>query len=698
MNSIMLGAGVAVLAALTIGLITSRNGLFQSEKDTWLKIFIGVIFLDVLAVTNLLAETGLSGSIPYIRDEIMRMLVTSICLAGGSLFILAGLATWIPRLVRSSRGRDRLRELTDLIDSIQQTCSRRIPASQLLTETTKQVFNTVRPKELIYMKWDEQRNLLAPVRRFPDEKMPPTIILSMMEKDDWLRNVIVNRSATRKVHDGTADFSFDGIPLSLIKGEMIVTIPVIADGRLLGVLAMTFPHESLFEDQDIAVLQVGLSALAVSINSAELRDSYEKSALLMDTHSRLLKIAVDTDSLSDLLVTGKEQFRSFIPYDMLSISVVDGNAAAMKRYSVMASGNKVSERGLSLPVHETVVERVVRTRAGDISNNLTGIVYRDDAWLSKCGFSSRLSIPVFIDDRVVGVASFASMALAGFSEGMMSKAELLAEIFSVAISNSLISDRLKSREKQMQASWRLLSRLASTGNIEEFFDEFAKQVTSGMPVTCCRLSSYNRDADRLHVVTEHSLRGITESAGRTDAETPINLMPRHRSVLESGKALVVNQADEKDRMTDEEIAYSFPNRIRSAMIVPLNVGGTVRGVMSLGEARDPSRRTFDSGDLSFAQMQATQASLALAISDSNTRLKSLRSADQNSAAVLETFSDLSRRMAGPLSSIIGAAELLERNLPDTGSQMMQCVSTIRRNTNKVVKIVDDFKQFRDAVS
>ncbi|MCK4656940.1 MAG: GAF domain-containing protein, partial [candidate division Zixibacteria bacterium] len=153
-----------------------------------------------------------------------------------------------------------------------------------------------------------------------------------------------------------------------------------------------------------------------------------------------------------------------------------------------------------------------------------------------------------------------------------------------------------------------------------------------------------------------------------------------------------------DRMTDEEIAYSFPNRIRSAIIVPLNVGGTVRGVMSLGEARDPSRRAFDSGDLSFAQMQATQASLALAISDSNTRLNSLRSVDQNGAAVLETFSDLSRRMAGPLSSIIGAAELLERNLPDTGSQKNQCVTTIRRNTNKVVKIVDDFKQFRDAVS
>jgi transcriptional regulator with GAF, ATPase, and Fis domain len=380
------------------------------------------------------------------------------------------------------------------------------------------------------------------------------------------------------------------------------------------------------------------------------------------------------------------------------VSVVDDNAAAMKRYSVTASGNMVSEIGLSLPVHETVVEHVVRTRVGDINNNLTGIVYLDDAWLSKCGFNSRLSAPVFVGDRVVGVASFASVALAGFSEEMMSKAELLAEIFSVTISNSLIRDRLNSLDKQMQTSWRLLSRLASTGNIEEFFDEFAKQVTSGMPVTCCRLSSYNRDAGRLRVVTEHSLRDNTEPESHTDAETPVDRMPHHRSVLESGKALVVNQADEKDRMTDEELACSFPDRIRSAMIVPLNVGGTVRGVMSLGEARDPSRRTFDSGDLSFAQMQATQASLALAISDCNTRLKSLRSVDQNGAMLLETFSDLSRRMAGPLSAVIGAAELLELNIPDTGIRMMQCVSTIKRNTNKIVKIVDDFKKFRDAVS
>jgi hypothetical protein len=203
----MLGAGVAVLAVLTIGLITSRNGLFQSERDTWLKIFIGVVFLDVLALINLQAELGLIGVIPYIRDEIMRMLVTSVCLIGGSLFILAGLATWIPKLMRSSRGLGRLRDLTSLIDSIQQKCSRRLPASQLLTETTKQVFDTVRPKELIYMRWDEHRNLLAPVHWFLDETIPPTAILSMMEKDDWLRDVIVNRSATRKVHDGTSDYS-----------------------------------------------------------------------------------------------------------------------------------------------------------------------------------------------------------------------------------------------------------------------------------------------------------------------------------------------------------------------------------------------------------------------------------------------------------------------------------------------------------
>jgi hypothetical protein len=161
--------------------------LFQCEKDTWLKIFIGVIFLDAFVLTNMLAELGNTGSIPYILDELMRMLLTTICLIGGTLFILAGLVSWIPRLMRSSRGLDRLRDLTELIDSIQQTCSRRLSASQLLTEVTKQVFDTVRAIELIYMKWDEQRNLLAPVHRFPDEKMPPTAILSMMEKDDWLR-------------------------------------------------------------------------------------------------------------------------------------------------------------------------------------------------------------------------------------------------------------------------------------------------------------------------------------------------------------------------------------------------------------------------------------------------------------------------------------------------------------------------------
>jgi hypothetical protein len=288
-----------------------------------------------------------------------------------------------------------------------------------------------------------------------------------------------------------------------------------------------------------------------------------------------------------------------------------------------------------------------------------------------------------------------------FDDSLLARAQLISDVLAVTVRNSLLRDELLGWSNRVRDSWVLLSRLVSSGDTDDFFSVFAKQVAMSMPVTCCRVSLYDPEADTLRIKTDYSLRSGSRTGNRMMYEMPLAQMPYHLSVIRSGKALIASARDDlKGGMTEKEMSDGFPDKVRSAMIVPLTIDGTVRGVMSLGEARDPRRRPFGNDDLSFAQMRATQASLAMVIAENQADLKSregIQTIDPAGAALLESLSDVNRRIAGPLSSIIGAAELLDRSAPDTGGRMTQCVRTIRRNAEKVARTLENLRQFRDAV-
>ena len=701
MIDFLLGIGVAALGAFTLGVILSRNSFFQYDRDIWLKLVIGVIFLDITTLIHFLTRLGYAEGIPILGDEIIRTMVTGIFLIGGSLFILSALVVWLPELLQAIPRLRRLCILSDLALNIQQTCSWRIPTSDTIEKVAGQVFQSIKPSQLVYMKWDKEKKVLTPVHRLPKNLSCQPVELPEIENIDWLHETIRKQQPTRKVFSSAVETYTDTLMLYPQVGDVVVTLPVKANGNLFGVMVILLPSENLFELRDVEMLQIGLNSIAGSMEYSSLHNVAERIAVLKDSHSRLLRIALESNNLDDLLTDGLELFKAFVPFDMLSVCVLDENLGAMRRFSIIESGKSVSEKGISLPVHETAIEHVAQTRSTNINNELTSMTYRDDAWLSKCGFGSRLSVPVFIGCRVVGVISFASIAQDKYDEKWMAAAEILAEIFAVTIDGSLTRDKLVFRTNQIKSSWELLWELTSTGNTQGFFDNFVRHITAGMPVTYCRLSTHNAQTNTLCTIAEHNRRDKSESNQSGKRKIPLDKIPRHRLAIESDKVQIVNQTDPDDNMSDEEAKLCFPDKVQSAIIIPLMVNGNIRGVLTLGEMRERQRKSFSADDLSFAQIMGTLASLALSSVESRTMMRSLRKkleGGKTDEKVMRAFSDVNRQMAGPLSSIMGTAELMERNLPTEENQVVNFARTIRKNTNAVIKALDDLKRFKNTMT
>ncbi len=448
----------------------------------------------------------------------------------------------------------------------------------------------------------------------------------------------------------------------------------------------------------LMVVSAVLQILTVSARSSEpsleaVRDDAIRLAILKDAHSQLLTLATSGSEISETLATGGPMLRAFVKHDMVSLAVVDDKLADMKRYSVTDSGNRILERGLSFPVSDTAVEQVVESHKASITGALSGVRYRDDAWLTKCGFRSRISVPVVQNDRVMGVLSFVSMSEHAYSDDDISRASMLTDVFAVAIKLSSAERKLKSFRSHVTESWELLSRMVASGDIGSFQRELVKYFTDTLPATCCRLSVYEKFSGTLTCLAEHYRRRHSAGSNRMTTPVRIDRMPCHSSAVRSEEVVVFNQSDRKRTMTDEEVGLGFPDSMHSGMILPLKIGGRVRGIISVGEIREWKRRSFSSDDIACAEMMAAQASLAIAMSESDARGVSIPEPG-NISIDDGLLSLVNRRMVSPLSSILGATELLEKEAEPDKGKSQEYVAIIRRNVEKAVKALDEFRELR----
>jgi hypothetical protein len=287
-----------------------------------------------------------------------------------------------------------------------------------------------------------------------------------------------------------------------------------------------------------------------------------------------------------------------------------------------------------------------------------------------------------------------------YDETNLQNAGRVSDAFSVAIELATMRDKLAARTSQITGFWDTLAGLMEGGDTKKYLLSLPRKMTSLMPVTCCSLFEVDSEHGNLVRIAGYS-RTTTDQDGQPASVISTGKIPTIQSVIEDGNARVINLADPEYRGAETELELCFRVPVRSAIIVPVYAAGKPRALLALGEKRAWSRRSFSRGDLAIAGIAGSQISLSIVFDES-----AERSASRNRSAATQSvgrdygdaYMQFNRRLASPLSSILGAAELLERNLPNTEGPMIDCVRTIRRNTNRAVKTLSDIREFARSVA
>jgi excisionase family DNA binding protein len=193
----------------------------------------------------------------------------------------------------------------------------------------------------------------------------------------------------------------------------------------------------------------------------------------------------------------------------------------------------------------------------------------------------------------------------------------------------------RARERELETIVETSVAVASEVDLQPLLAEIARRVTHLLDCDFCAVSSYDREAGRVHALAEYDATG--ERLPDTEVYD-LRQYPLTRKVLDEHTPEVVNVDD--PRADAAEVATLRAGGDRSLLMLPLVYRGEAIGLLEASDAR--RARSYSRQELRLCQAVAGQAAVAL----HNT---SLRAASRSGRDDLTALREALRDVAAPLS-------------------------------------------------
>ncbi len=277
----------------------------------------------------------------------------------------------------------------------------------------------------------------------------------------------------------------------------LMAVPVRVEGRVTGVLCVGTTTPGRFTESDVNLLQLAVDRVAVSIELARLLEAERAARAEADVARGRLSFLLEASALLsgslDYATTLANLARLCVPVlaDCCLVDMLEEDGCFRRLAVVVDTPEReaivraLGERyPLDLHARHPIAE-AARTRSAVLIPEVTAetlqAMARDDAHralLARLGVRSRMSVPLMVNDRVLGVLSFCAVHRRYGAEDL-SLAEDLARRAATAIANARLYDEvrraLRLRDELMAAiSHDLAQPLASIRTLAHVLQEEAE--------------------------------------------------------------------------------------------------------------------------------------------------------------------------------------------------------------------------------
>jgi len=641
----------ATLIVILMAIIRISRHQGKAEREALGKIMIGILFLTGFSLVQLLGHQNAFARVPYLQQDLNRKMVEAIGIVGGLLFVLVGIGALLPSLSNIRRLRRKMHKRYICLKMINQV----VAGEAALDDVCERVMNCLAtylglPKWAAFTYSSKKEMLFLTGSVGFVEPISPN--LRQIASDDG--NIRASLLRFRAVVGKTREADEADGP------RPDILVPVAHSGRLYGAL-FGWSEELRVDDDLIDFLTLVGDTLGRHAQARvnRVKTDYYRSQYL--TMNRVSAQCTQANSIGSILGDLMGMVREATGSEYLSAAVLDASGENMVRYTIGTGGRMLLEKGVSRSTRGGEIFRMYRdgqpvlldmVEPGDHNGE-------EDGLFLSCGMRSKLAIPIMTGQRVMAVITLGHPQPGHFTRIHLNRlGHLLAPLAGV-IQREQLTRTVEVKEDQMLRLQLLERDLVTNGSAPEIFDTACDLLTRRMKATMARISLV--DSEEKHLISQ-ACRTIRRTSYdlKPSATVPLSLLPWHRMTVEARKLMLINQTDPQSQMPPQELSSVLLPEIKSAILVPIMLNDRVAGLVSVGEARNWNRRSFGAADLIFAKDVAAKCSLALRI----TQLEGEAERFRTSARMAEPFgrerrADIAFRLKSPLTSIMGAVELLK---------------------------------------
>src|SRR5579872_1905674 len=231
--------------------------------------------------------------------------------------------------------------------------------------------------------------------------------------------------------------------LDAVQSELAV--PMLARGKLVGVIDLQSTRVNAYREQDRALLQLIASRVAVSIDNARLYRRVERQNRTLKTLSNLSQEFSSILDLDELLSKIALTTHALVAFDAFSILLLDSERKVLTHRFSERYDQRVAIDNIPLGKGITGAAAVSReiVRATDTAADPRYIASHPD-------MRSEIAVPLIVQDRMVGVMDLEAERVGYFTEDHARLLALLAPQIASSVENARLYQELAKREQSLE--------------------------------------------------------------------------------------------------------------------------------------------------------------------------------------------------------------------------------------------------------
>lgn len=242
--------------------------------------------------------------------------------------------------------------------------------------------------------------------------------------------------------------------LDAVRAEL--TVPMLARGKLVGVIDLQSTRLNAFSEQDRALLALIASRVGGAIDNARLYRRVERQNRTLRVLAHLSQEFSSILEIDELLTKIAITVRALINFDAFSIYLLD----AERRLLHCRFSQRYDEKGtvenieLGKGITGAAAESRQPVRVADVTQDPRYISAHQD-------IRAEVAVPLILHDRVIGVMDLESVRPSFFTDDHVRALSLLAPQIATSVENARLYEELAQREQRMEQDLRAAFRLQS---------------------------------------------------------------------------------------------------------------------------------------------------------------------------------------------------------------------------------------------